>query len=70
LAIAWALSRGTDIVPVIGARTTARLAETVGALDIRLSPEEIGTIEAAVPVDRVAGDRYAAPQMAMLDSER
>lgn len=70
LAIAWALSRGADIVPVIGARTTERLAESLGALDLKLSEDDLATIEAAAPADQVAGDRYAAPQMAMLDSER
>ncbi|WP_405148581.1 aldo/keto reductase [Nocardia salmonicida] len=70
LAIAWALSRGTDIVPVIGARTRTRLDETVGALAISLTPDESAVIEAAAPADAVAGERYAAEQMAMLDSER
>ncbi|MGW4351191.1 aldo/keto reductase [Nocardia sp. NPDC004582] len=70
LAIAWALSRGTDIVPLIGARRPERWAEAVAAVDIRLSEDELATIEAAVPADRVAGGRYAPAQMAMLDSER
>ncbi|MEU1428806.1 aldo/keto reductase [Nocardia sp. NPDC005746] len=70
LAIAWALSRGTDIVPLIGARKPERWAEAVAAVDIRLSEAELATIEAAVPADRVAGGRYAPAQMAMLDSER
>ncbi|WP_416277024.1 aldo/keto reductase [Nocardia sp. alder85J] len=70
LAIAWVLSRGADIVPVIGARTVARWAESAAALDIRLTADEIAEIEAAVPAEQVAGERYAGPQMAMLDSER
>ncbi|WP_328711353.1 aldo/keto reductase [Nocardia salmonicida] len=70
LAIGWALSRGTDIVPVIGARTPTRLDETVGALAISLTPDESAVIEAAAPPEAVAGERYAAEQMAMLDSER
>jgi aryl-alcohol dehydrogenase-like predicted oxidoreductase len=70
LAIAWALSRGTDIVPVIGARSRARLTETLDALRITLSPAELAEIEAAAPADAVAGQRYAAAQMAALDSER
>ncbi|MGW4241063.1 aldo/keto reductase [Nocardia sp. NPDC004722] len=70
LAIAWALSRGTDIVPLIGARKPERWAEAVAAADIQLSDDELATIEAAVPADQVAGGRYAPAQMAMLDSER
>ncbi|APA94122.1 aldo/keto reductase [Nocardia seriolae] len=70
LAIAWVLSRGTDIVPLIGARKPQRWAEALAAVDIRLTDAELATIEAAVPADRVAGGRYAPEQMAMLDSER
>ncbi|MEU6585404.1 aldo/keto reductase [Nocardia sp. NPDC046763] len=70
LAIAWVLSRGTDIVPLIGARKPERWAEAVAAVDIRLSEAELATIEAAVPAGQVAGGRYAPAQMAMLDSER
>ncbi|MBF6183083.1 aldo/keto reductase [Nocardia otitidiscaviarum] len=70
LAIAWVLAQGGDIVPVIGARRTERWTEAVAALNIRLSRDELAAIEAAVPADEVAGDRYAAEQMAMLDSER
>ncbi|MBF5001697.1 aldo/keto reductase [Nocardia sp. BSTN01] len=70
LAIAWVLSRGADIVPLIGARRVDRWAEAVAALQIRLSESELAAIEAAAPAEAVAGDRYAAPQMAMLDSER
>ncbi|PXX68338.1 aryl-alcohol dehydrogenase-like predicted oxidoreductase [Nocardia tenerifensis] len=70
LAIAWVLSRGTDIVPIIGARRRERWTEAAGALHVSLSEDELAAIEAAVPVDRVAGERYASAQMAMLDSER
>ncbi|MDP3494080.1 MAG: aldo/keto reductase [Hyphomonadaceae bacterium] len=70
LAIAWVAQRGDDIVPLVGARRQERLAEALVALDITLSPQELGRIDAAVPVGAVAGMRYAPEQMAMLDSER
>jgi len=70
MALAWALHRGDDVVPLIGARTPERLAEALGALEIALDGAELAAIEAAVPADRVAGARYAPQQMAMLDSER
>ncbi len=69
LAIAWVMSRGDDIVPVIGARSVERLMETIAAEDISLSPDEVARIESAVPTDAVAGTRYAESQMAQLDSE-
>lgn len=70
LAIAWVLARGTDIVPILGARTRQRWSESLGAVDIQLSTDELATIEAAVPADQIAGERYAEAQMALLDSER
>lgn len=70
LAIAWVLARSSSIVPVIGARTRAQLAESLGALEVRLTPEDLAAIEAALPADAVAGTRYDAHQMRMLDSER
>ena len=70
LAIAWVYSRGEDIVPLIGARKRERLAEALGALDVTLSPADLARIEAAAPAGSVAGERYPAAQVAMLDSER
>ncbi len=70
LAIAWALAKRPFIVPVLGARTRAQLADTLGALDVNLTPEEIAAIEATVPAEAIAGTRYGAEQMRMLDSEK
>lgn len=46
------------------------LGEALGALDVTLDAHDLAAIERAVPPDAAAGDRYAAAQMAMLDSER
>jgi aryl-alcohol dehydrogenase-like predicted oxidoreductase len=70
LAIAWVLARGEDIIPLVGARTRAQLSESLGALEIRLSPEDVARIEGAVPASAVAGTRYDEHQMRVLDSER
>jgi aryl-alcohol dehydrogenase-like predicted oxidoreductase len=70
LAIAWVLSRGHDVVPLVGARTRERLAEALGAVDVELTQDDLARIEEAIPVDAVAGERYHAEQMAILDSER
>ena len=70
VAIAWALSRGDDIVPLVGARRRDRLAESLGALDLRLSGHDLAAIEAAAPASQVAGGRYPPAQLAHLDSER
>jgi aryl-alcohol dehydrogenase-like predicted oxidoreductase len=70
LAIAWVASRGADIIPLIGTKRRDRLAEALAALELTLSDDDLAAIEAAVPADAVAGERYEAAQVAMLDSER
>jgi aryl-alcohol dehydrogenase-like predicted oxidoreductase len=70
VAVAWALSRGDDIVPLVGARRRDRLSEALGALELSLSADDLARIERAVPPDAVAGDRYDPRAMATLDSER
>lgn len=69
-AIAWVLSRGTDIVPLIGARRRDQLSDALAALELRLNDAALGEIEAAVPSAQVAGERYDTALMAQLDSER
>jgi aryl-alcohol dehydrogenase-like predicted oxidoreductase len=70
VAIAWVLSRGTDIVPLVGARRRDRLAEALGALALDLTTDDLAAVEAVVPAEAVAGTRYDASQMSVLDSER
>ena len=70
LALAWVLAKGNSIIPVVGARKRTQLAESLGALKIELTAEEMAQIEAAIPPGAVAGTRYDAHQMHALDSER
>ncbi len=70
MAIAWVLARHSSIVPVVGARTRAQLQESLGSLDVELSPDDLVSLEAVFPPGVVAGERYRKEQMAMLDSER
>ena len=70
LAVAWALAKSPAIVPVIGARTRAQLAESLGAVKVNLTAEEVAAIETAVPPQAIAGSRYDPNQMKALDSEK
>ncbi|HEY0062676.1 MAG TPA: aldo/keto reductase [Telluria sp.] len=74
VAIAWVMAQGkahgVNIVPVIGARRRDRLQESLGALDVVLSPADLQRLETAVPKDAAAGTRYNAYQMGHLDSEK
>ena len=69
LAIAWVIAQGADIVPLVGARRRDRLEESLGAVDIVLSPQDLATIEGIMPSTAVAGGRYPAEHLAHLDSE-
>ncbi len=67
LALAWVLSRGADIVPIPGTKRRAYLEENVAAADLSLTPADLDRIERAVPPERVAGDRYPAASLSMVD---
>lgn len=68
--IAQAATEGASIVPLIGARRRDRLAESLGALGVKLSAEQLVEIEQAVPAGAAAGQRYPDAQLAHMDSER
>lgn len=59
-ALAWALAKGDDIVPIPGTKKLARLDENLGALKIELSAEDIAALERAAPPAAVTGERYPA----------
>jgi aryl-alcohol dehydrogenase-like predicted oxidoreductase len=70
VALGWVLSRGPDIVPLIGARRREQLAESLGAREIVLTADDLAEIERVVPIHAVSGGRYNAQGMSGLDSER
>ena len=67
VAIAWVLARGPDIVPLIGTKRRTRLAEAIAATELVLSPDDLATLDAIIRPDQVAGTRYSAAQMALLN---
>ncbi|MER6358470.1 aldo/keto reductase [Streptomyces sp. NPDC001634] len=73
LATAWVIAqsreRGT-IVAILGTRRPHRVEEALAAADVTLTDADLRTIDEAIPAGAVAGTRYAAPLMALLDSER
>jgi aryl-alcohol dehydrogenase-like predicted oxidoreductase len=69
VAIAWVAAQGNDIVPLAGARRRERLTEALGALAVKLTPAHLAALASAFPPEVAAGPRYAAEQMAHLDSE-
>jgi aryl-alcohol dehydrogenase-like predicted oxidoreductase len=73
LATAWVVARGRErgtVVAVLGTRRPRRVEEALAAAGLGLTNADLRAIDEAVPADAVAGTRYAAPLMALLDSER
>jgi aryl-alcohol dehydrogenase-like predicted oxidoreductase len=67
LALAWVLARGDDIVPIPGTKRVKYLDENLGALQVRLTPEELRQIDAILPAGAASGDRYHAQAMQAID---
>jgi aryl-alcohol dehydrogenase-like predicted oxidoreductase len=59
IALAWLMSQGNDIVPIPGTRRSDRLDENLGALDVKLTDEDIQNLTSAFPMNAVHGARYA-----------
>jgi aryl-alcohol dehydrogenase-like predicted oxidoreductase len=67
IALAWLLHKGPDIVPIPGTKRRKYLEENVAAADVRLTPDEMATLDAALAPEKVAGPRYNEKQMAQVD---
>ena len=66
LALAWVLAQGDDIVPIPGTKRRRYLEENVGALEVRLTQEDLDRIDRIIPPGAAAGTRYAAQSMQAL----
>jgi aryl-alcohol dehydrogenase-like predicted oxidoreductase len=60
LAVAWLLSRGDDIFPLVGMSRRSRLDENLALLDITFSQDELATLERVFAPGAIVGDRYPA----------
>lgn len=60
VAVAWLLTRGDDIVPLVGMSRRSRLPENLGVLDIRLSGDELAALDRHFAPGAIEGDRYPA----------
>jgi aryl-alcohol dehydrogenase-like predicted oxidoreductase len=70
VAIAWVAAQGSDIVPLVGARRRDRLTEALGALEVKLSADDLAKLAKALPPGAAAGERYPAAALAFMDSEK
>ncbi|HMH23258.1 MAG TPA: aldo/keto reductase [Puia sp.] len=62
LAIAWLLTRGQDIMPLIGMSKRSRLTENLQALEITFTEEELNMLNTTFAIGAILGDPYPAPR--------
>ena len=63
LALAWVLAQGDDIVPIPGTKHVKYLDDNIGALEVKLSNEDLKRLDAILPPGAAAGERYHARGM-------
>ena len=67
LALAWVLAQGEDVVPIPGTRHSRYLDDNIGALDVKLSRDDLARLDEILPPGAAAGDRYHAQGMAAVN---
>ena len=70
LSLAWLFHANTQLVAICGADTLEFLAENLGALDVSLSAGDVKEISQLFSPEQVAGDRYDARVMKILEQSR
>jgi aryl-alcohol dehydrogenase-like predicted oxidoreductase len=70
IALAWVLAQGDDMVPIPGTKRRKYLEENVKSIDVKLTPKDIATLNAAAPIGATAGERYAPTPLTALDREK
>jgi aryl-alcohol dehydrogenase-like predicted oxidoreductase len=63
LTLAWLLAQGEDVVPIPGTKRIKYLEENIGAVNLKLTAQDLDRTAKAVPAEQVAGARYAEPGM-------
>ncbi|PRQ38188.1 putative perakine reductase [Rosa chinensis] len=58
LALAWVHHQGNDVCPIPGTTKIENFNQNIGALSVKLTPEELAELESFASVDAVKGDRY------------
>ena len=63
LALAWLQHKGKDVVPIPGTTKRKNLDSNIDSVKVSLTDEEIKELEAAVPSEEIAGERYSAAHL-------
>ena len=67
IALAWLLGKGSDVVPIPGTKRRSFLEDDVGAVGVRLGPDDLAAIDAALPGGKPAGERYTPQRARFID---
>jgi aryl-alcohol dehydrogenase-like predicted oxidoreductase len=67
VALAWLLAKGDDVVPIPGTKRRSFLEENVGALEVKLAPQDLAALDAVLPGGKAAGERYNAQMARFID---
>ena len=67
ISLAWLLAQKPFIVPIPGTRSIDHLSENLGAVNVQLTPEDLGELDSAVSQIKVHGGRMNAEQMKVVD---
>jgi aryl-alcohol dehydrogenase-like predicted oxidoreductase len=65
VALAWVLSRASDVVPIPGTKRRRYLEENAGAFDVHLTPEQLAALERLH--EQTAGERYTPEMMSLVE---
>jgi len=67
LALAWVLAKGDDVVPIPGTKHRRYLDENIGALEVKLTDEDVRRLDEILPPGAAAGPRYPEQAMAAVN---
>jgi len=67
LALAWVLSQGEHIVPIVGTKRRKYLEENIGSLEVKLTSDDLRRIDEASPRGIFSGERYPETTMRLLN---
>ncbi len=66
IALTWLLAQGEDIVPIPGSKRRATLEDSMAAVNVTLSPDDLTRLDAAAPRGQTSGPRYRPAMMNMV----
>ncbi len=67
LALAWLLAQGDDIIPIPGTKRRTYLEENIGALNVKLTADDLHRIDEVAPRGSAAGARYPETMMSLVN---